>query len=99
LRLGIQLRLFPGARPFLQRPQALFHKALAGPFDRRPPDGEGGSNGTILPTLGRFEQNAGAGHLARGMRPTVQQVFELGTFIFTERHKIFFSGHRWSSWR
>src|SRR5215471_52962 len=99
LRLCFQRWLFPGARPFLQRPQALFHKALAGPFDRRPPDGEGGSNGTLRPTLGRFEQHAGAGHLARGMRPTVQQGCELGTFIFIERHNTFFSGPRWSSWR
>ncbi len=89
LRLLVQLGLCPGARPFLQRPQALFDKALAGAFDRGASDGEGGSDGAVLRTLGCFEQDTGTGHFAGRVRPTMQQVFKLLAFIVSKCDKIF----------
>ena len=72
LRLRIQLGLCPGARPFLQRLQALFDKALARAFDRGAPNREGGSDDAVLRALGGFEQDTGTGHFAGRVRPTMQ---------------------------
>ena len=89
--------LFPGARPFLPRLQALFAKALAGAFDRGAPDGEGDSNGAVLYTLGCFPQDTGTGHFAGRVRPTMQPVFKLLALIVMQCDTIFFLGDRWSS--
>jgi hypothetical protein len=79
---------------FRQRSQALLNEALAEAFDGRAPHSERLGNRAVLPTLRRFEDDAGAGHFAGRMRATMQQVFKLLTFIVIKRDKIFFS---WAS--
>jgi hypothetical protein len=56
-----------GSRPwsFRQRPQALFHKALAGALDRDAAGGDLLGNLLIAESFIGFQQNAGTGHLAR----------------------------------
>ena len=79
-------------RPFLQRRQPLFDKALADAFDRGPLAGEGSSDCAVLRTLGCFEQDTGTGHFAGRVRPTMQQVFKLLAFLVLKCDKIFFLG-------
>ena len=62
----------PEVARFLQGPQPRFDEALAEAFDRGTPHSEGGSDGAILPALGRFEKNTRTGHFSGRMRPTVQ---------------------------
>jgi len=80
-----------------QRSQARLDEALVEACDRRAPDSKRLGNGLILPAVRRFEQDAGARDLAGRMCPTVQPVFKLLAFIVSQRHEIFFLGHRWSS--
>jgi hypothetical protein len=57
-----------GSRPrsFRQRPQALFHKALARALDRRATGGDRLGNLFIIEPFIGFQQNAGAHHLSGG---------------------------------
>jgi hypothetical protein len=97
LRQRIQFRLGSRTRPFLQRSESLFDKAVAGAFDRGAPHGERGSDDAILRPLSCFQQDTGTGHFAGRMRPARQQVFKLLALIVLHGDKIFFLGHRWSS--
>lgn len=53
-------------RPFGERPQALFHKALARAFDRSATGRNFLGNFLIVEPFIGFQQNAGARHLAGG---------------------------------
>ena len=64
-----------------QRPQALLDEALARAFDGSASHGERLGNGAVLPACGRFEQDAGARHLARRVCPTVEQMFQVSRVV------------------
>jgi len=70
--LLLQLRQAAGAWTVCQRPQTSLDEALSEAFDRRVSHGERIGNGTVFPALSRFEEDAGAGHFAGRVRPTVE---------------------------